>query len=105
MVLEALAANNILCWIAQNFGNTSAKRISINEIIITLMMMKPKSLNFSTLNQASSNVLLMMMITIVYYRRLESYKGKFKASEFKDFYDFYNSVYKADRTRVVLVKS
>ncbi|MBE7170567.1 MAG: DUF3857 and transglutaminase domain-containing protein [Williamsia sp.] len=40
-----------------------------------------------------------------YYRRLEQYKGHYAAKEYSDLAKFYDQVYKADRSRVVLVKN
>ena len=40
-----------------------------------------------------------------YYRRLEQYSGHYPASEYADLAKFYDHVYKADRSRVVLVKN
>jgi hypothetical protein len=42
--------------------------------------------------------------TLYYYRLREQYSGHFPAKEYNDLVDFYEAVYKADRSRVVLVK-
>lgn len=42
--------------------------------------------------------------TIVYERVFEQYAGRFAAKNFAEMAEFYNSVYKSDRSRVVLVK-
>ena len=41
---------------------------------------------------------------IIYYRKLEHNSGKFPASDYDAMVKFYESVYKADRNKVVLVK-
>jgi hypothetical protein len=41
---------------------------------------------------------------IIYTRRMERWSGRYPAAEGKAIEDFYSTVYKADRTRVVLVK-
>lgn len=41
---------------------------------------------------------------LTYYRRYENYSGEFPASEYNDLVKFYDQIYKADRSRVVLVK-
>ncbi len=42
---------------------------------------------------------------ITYYRLYEQYSGTFPAKDYTDLVKFYEQVYKADRTKVVLVKS
>lgn len=90
-------------WISSEFIEIDSVQIEIPEGYT--IESSPKDETISSQFGKYSSKTIIDGNTIVYYRRLESYKGKFKASEFKDFYDFYNSVYKADRTRVVLVKS
>jgi hypothetical protein len=41
---------------------------------------------------------------VVYYRSFEQYAGHYPASEYKNFAAYFDAIYKADRTRVVLVK-
>ncbi len=41
---------------------------------------------------------------LFYYRTMEHYSGRFPAEQYEDLAEFTNAVYKADRTRVVLVK-
>src|SRR5207302_5129029 len=41
---------------------------------------------------------------ILYYRSMEQFGGRFPAKEYADMVKFYDQVYKADRSRVVLVK-
>lgn len=43
--------------------------------------------------------------TLLYYRSLDKYSGKFPAKEYPELVSFYESVYKADRNKVVLVKN
>lgn len=42
---------------------------------------------------------------ILYYRNLEKFSGQFPASEYNELVKFYDQIYKADRSRVVLVKN
>lgn len=42
--------------------------------------------------------------TLYYYRTMESYSGSFPADLYNDLVKFYETIYKADRSRVVLVK-
>jgi len=41
---------------------------------------------------------------LTYYRRVESYTGRFPAADYNDLAKFWQQVYKADRSKVVLVK-
>lgn len=41
---------------------------------------------------------------LYYYRSMEQYSGRFPASDYKDLVSFYETIYKADRNKVVLVK-
>jgi hypothetical protein len=41
---------------------------------------------------------------LVYYRSFENYSGLFPAKEYNDLVKFYEAVYKADRSKVVLIK-
>ncbi|HRX95271.1 MAG TPA: transglutaminase-like domain-containing protein, partial [Chitinophagaceae bacterium] len=41
---------------------------------------------------------------LYYYRNFRSYSGRFPAKDYSELVDFYNAIYKADRSRVVLVK-
>jgi Domain of Unknown Function with PDB structure (DUF3857)/Transglutaminase-like superfamily len=43
--------------------------------------------------------------TLLYYRNIVQYSGKFPAADYTDFVKFYEAVYKADRSKVVLVKN
>src|SRR5206468_1900050 len=42
---------------------------------------------------------------LFYYRSIEKFSGYFPASSYPDLVKFYDAIYKADRTKVVLVKS
>lgn len=42
---------------------------------------------------------------IVYYRSIESFSGEFPSSDYNELVKFYDQLYKADRSRVVLVKN
>jgi hypothetical protein len=41
---------------------------------------------------------------IIYYRSIEQWSGRYPASDGAAIADFYSTIYKADRSRVVLVK-
>ena len=41
---------------------------------------------------------------LMYYRKMESYAGTFPATDYTELVNFYESIYKADHSRVVLVK-
>ena len=43
--------------------------------------------------------------TIIYYRLWEQYAGRYPSKEYSDIVKFYEQVYKADRSKLVLVKS
>ena len=43
--------------------------------------------------------------TIIYYRFMEQYSGRFSAKKFNELVKFYEQVYKSDREKLVLVKS
>ncbi len=43
--------------------------------------------------------------TIIYYRHIEHYGGRFPASDYPELVRFYEAIYKADRNKVVLVKN
>ncbi|MES2847502.1 MAG: DUF3857 domain-containing protein [Bacteroidota bacterium] len=43
--------------------------------------------------------------TIIYYRLMDQYSGRFPAKEYNDAVKFYAQVFKADRSKIVLVKS
>ena len=42
---------------------------------------------------------------ILYYRLMEQYSGRFAAKEYNDLFIFYQQIYKADRTGVVMIKA
>lgn len=42
---------------------------------------------------------------IIYFRSLEQFSGRFPAKEYNDLVKFYEQIYKADRSQVVLVKT
>ena len=42
---------------------------------------------------------------IIYYRKMERYSGKFPATDYPELVKFYNQIYKADRSKIVLVKN
>ncbi len=43
--------------------------------------------------------------TLLYYRSMEKYSGHFPAKDYADLVKFYDSIYKADRNKVVLIKN
>ncbi|MDI3319559.1 DUF3857 domain-containing protein [Pinibacter soli] len=43
--------------------------------------------------------------TIRYYRTMEHFSGRFPASAYNEFVQFYEQIYKADRSKVVMVKA
>jgi hypothetical protein len=42
---------------------------------------------------------------IFYYRSMEQYSGRFPAKDYPELVKFYETIYKADRNKVVLVKN
>jgi hypothetical protein len=42
---------------------------------------------------------------LLYYRSIEKYSGRFPAKDYADLVTFYDTIYKADRNKVVLVKN
>ncbi len=42
---------------------------------------------------------------LYHYRKMEQYEGKYSASHYNELVDFYDKIYKADRTRLVFVKN
>jgi hypothetical protein len=42
---------------------------------------------------------------LFYYRSMEKYSGRFPAKDYNDLVKFYETIYKADRSKVVLVKN
>lgn len=51
-----------------------------------------------------SSIVEMKSDKLVYYRKYENFSGEFPAAQFNDLVKFYDQIYKADRSRVVLVK-
>lgn len=43
--------------------------------------------------------------TLIYYRFMERYSGRFAPADYNEFVKFYEQIYKADRGRVVMVKA
>jgi hypothetical protein len=50
------------------------------------------------------NKMFVTVDKIIYYRQLEQYSGRFPAKEYSDVVKFYNDMYDADHTSIVLVK-
>ena len=42
---------------------------------------------------------------ITYFRKMEKFSGQFPAADYNDLVKFYDQIYKADRTKIVLVKN
>ena len=51
-----------------------------------------------------SSVIELRADKLIYFRKYENFSGEFPAAEFNDLVKFYDQIYKADRSRVVLVK-
>jgi len=65
---------------------------------------KPQDVNVNNKFGKYSNSLKLSGNKLVYYRSMEQYSGRFPAKDYKDLVAFYESIYKADRNKVVLVK-
>jgi len=65
---------------------------------------KPQDVSVATKFGKYSCSLKLKDNKLVYYRSMEQYSGRFPASDYKDLVSFYESIYKADRNKVVLVK-
>ena len=65
----------------------------------------PTSINLETKFGNYSSHVEITSKQVKYFRKLELYKGVFPASDYKELVSFYQSVYKTDRIKVVLVKN
>jgi len=64
----------------------------------------PQSINIDTKFGKFSSKVILEGNKLVYFRDFQQYSGVYAAAEYKDLANFYESIYKADRARVVLVK-
>lgn len=64
----------------------------------------PQSLSLKTKFGSYSTSLKLEKNKLTYIRVREQYAGKYPAKDFRELADFYDRIYKADRTRLVLVK-
>ncbi|ANE53662.1 DUF3857 domain-containing protein [Flavisolibacter tropicus] len=64
----------------------------------------PQSLSLKTKYGYYSSILKLEKNKLTYIRIREQYAGKYPAKDFKELADFYDRIYKADRSRLVLVK-
>ncbi|MCW3092723.1 MAG: hypothetical protein JWP81_3792 [Ferruginibacter sp.] len=65
----------------------------------------PKDISLQTkFGKFASSTRVLDSETIVYYRMMEQYSGRFPAKEYMELAKFYDQVYRADRAKVVLVK-
>jgi hypothetical protein len=65
----------------------------------------PKSLSIKTAYGAYHSSYKIDDGKIIYIRRMEQYGGRFPAAEFPKLVDFYNAIYTADRSRMVMIKN
>ena len=65
----------------------------------------PKDVSISTRFGKYSSSVKVIEDKIFYYRSIEQYSGRFPAKQFNEMVSYYEQVYKADRTKVVLVKN
>ena len=64
----------------------------------------PQSLNLETKFGKYSNKIIFIDNKIFYYRTQEQYSGTFPAKDYADLVKYYDSIYKADRNKIVFVK-
>jgi hypothetical protein len=65
----------------------------------------PQPVSISSQFGKYSNTVKLSGNKLVYYRSIEQYSGRFPAKSYPDLVKYYDAVYKADRSRVVLVKN
>ncbi|MBI1341328.1 MAG: DUF3857 domain-containing protein [Terrimonas sp.] len=65
---------------------------------------KPKSININSPFGKYNATVRLEGNKIIYYRLNEQYSGRFAPAAYNDLVKFYDDIYKADRSRVVLVK-
>jgi len=64
----------------------------------------PQPVNIETRFGKYSSTTKLVDNKIFYYRLREQYSGTFPAKDYADFVKYYDSIYKADRNKVVFVK-
>ena len=64
----------------------------------------PQPLNLETKFGKYSNKIIFIDNKIFYYRTQEQYSGTFPAKDYADLVKYYDSIYKADRNKIVFVK-
>ena len=65
----------------------------------------PKNISLDTKFGKYNSSVKVLDNSIIYYRFMEQYNGRFSPNEFNELVKFYEQVYKSDRGKVVLVKS
>jgi len=65
----------------------------------------PKNISLETKFGKYMSSVKILDDTIIYYRLMEQYGGRFPPKEFNELVKFYEQVYKSDRSKLVLVKS
>lgn len=65
----------------------------------------PKEVNITSRFGKYSSSVKLNGSTLMYFRTIEQYSGRFPAAEYAELVKFYDAIYKADRSKVVLVKS
>ncbi|NOT51739.1 MAG: DUF3857 domain-containing protein [Chitinophagaceae bacterium] len=85
------------------YNDIDSVEINIPEGYMAESMPQPASVN-SQFGKYTSSVKLSGN-QLFYYRNLEHYGGRFSASDYPELVKFYEAIYKADRSKVVLVKT
>lgn len=65
----------------------------------------PQPVSISSQFGKYSNTVKLAGNKLIYYRSIEQYSGRFPAKTYPDLVKYYDAVYKADRSRVVLVRN
>ncbi len=65
----------------------------------------PKDVSISSQFGKYTSSLKLKNNKIYYYRSIEQNSGRFPAKDYKDLVEYFAAIYKADRSRIVLVKS
>ena len=76
-------------------------RIRLN---IVLSESSPQPANIETRFGKYSNTAKLVGNKILYYRTQEQYSGTFPPKDYADLVKYYDSIYKADRSKIVLIK-
>jgi hypothetical protein len=90
--------------------NLTLEYTDVDTVVITLppgyvTEAMPKDLSLTTLFGKYECKMKLNGDKLYYYRRMEHYSGRFPASAYSELVKFYESVYKADRNKLVLVKN